>query len=789
MGDMFRTLKKFMKAVPYTYSTAVDSLSSSRESSDIVLEECRQRFSCGDHDGAEKAARAVLAMSPEMGEAWYHLGLIAHRRGDNSGALEMLRKAAELWPHHAEAQNHYGNALRVHGRFDESLEMYRRAAGLKSGYAAPFYNMGLVQVALGHPFEAESFFLKALEIDPSFSAAMISLGIVRLDQENFREAEELFRAALESNPESLEALNNLGIALVRLKRCEEALELCNTAVTIAPQCAEAHNTLGLALKASGRLDEAIASYRRALEINPVFPEALNNLGSALSETGHLQEAIAALRGALALRPTYAVAWHKLGIAHRELDELEEAVSSYRRALENQPGFAAALNDLAGALAAQGEIEKAVETFRKALESDPRLSIACSNMLLTMQYSSSYTAEELFRESLNCEQLFGGSRRGEHPNDPDPSRRLRIGYVSPDFRRHSVSYFFQSLIYNHSRSEVAIVCYSDVLVPDEHTKFYRKHADSWRGIVGLGDDKVAEIVAEDRIDILVDLAGHTSHRLPLFARKPAPVQVTWLGYPDTTGLSAMDYRFSDDIADPEGESDRFHAERVFRLPGGFLCYTAPADAPEVVPLPSVSSGRITFGSFNNISKITKEVVALWCDLLNCVPGSRLVIKNHSLADRATRSRYEALIGNKGISPDRVELRPRVKGTASHLAVYGEIDIALDTFPYNGTTTTCEALWMGVPVVTLKGERHAGRVGASILTRIGLADLVAESPDAYLRTAEALARATGRLSRIRNTLRETMISSSLCDGAGFAATIENAYRLFWREWCADRSNYEG
>jgi protein O-GlcNAc transferase len=619
MEDMFRTLKKMMKATPYTKSAIADGLPSPRESTDIVLEECRQRFSLGDLDGAEKAARAILVMSSEIGEAWYHLGLIAHRRGDNTGALEMLRKAVDLSPHHAEAQNHYGNALRVQGRFHEALEMYSRASVLKSGYAAPLYNMGLVHTAMGQPIEAESFFQKALEIDPAFSAALISLGVVRLDQEKYREAEELFRKALLKNPESLEALNNLGIALVRLKRCEEALEVCNTAVAIAPKCAEVHNTLGLALRDSGRLDEAIASYRRALEINPECLGAINNLGSALRETGHLREAIAALRGALVLKPTYAFAWHNLGITHREMGELEEAVFAYRRALENQPGNAITLKDLAGALVAQGEIEGAVEAYRKAMESDPRLSIAYSNLLLTMQYSPHYSEEEIYKESRRWEQLHCGEPKSDHRNNREPFRRLRVGYVSPDFRCHSVSYFLQALIDNHSRSEVAIVCYSDVIVPDENTEFYRKHADGWRSIVGLGDDKVAEIVIEDRIDILVDLAGHTGHRLPLFARKPAPVQITWLGYPGTTGLAAIDYRFSDDIADPEGESDLYHAETVSRLPGVFLCYTAPADAPEVAQLPSASSGRITFGSLNNISKITKEVVALWCDLLSRVLG--------------------------------------------------------------------------------------------------------------------------------------------------------------------------
>ena len=532
------------------------------------------------------------------------------------------------------------------------------------------------------------------------------------------------------------------------------------------------------------MDEAIACYRHALELNPTNPDFLNNLGSALREAGKLVEAISALKAALALKPDYATAWHNLGISLREQGELEAAVEAFRRALDVRPAYVAALNDLAGALVALGEIQAAVLEYRKALESDPQFLVAFSNMLLAMQYSASYAAADIYRESRRYEAVCAHSSLAEHVNIPDPERRLRIGYVSPDFRRHSVSYFLHSLFENHSRSEVSITCYSDVRVPDAHTDFYRTQADRWRNTCGVSDERVADYVREDGIDILVDLAGHTGQRLPLFAGKPAPVQVTWLGYPDTTGLTSIDYRFSDETADPEGESDLYCTEKICRLPGGFLCYTAPADAPDVMLPPSACSGRITFGSFNNLAKITPQAIDLWCTLLNRLSDSRLIIKNHSLADSGVRKRYEALFCGKGVPPDRVELRPWIKDTGSHLAVYGEIDIALDTFPYNGTTTTCEALWMGVPVVTMKGERHAGRVGASILTRVGLAGLVAASPDAYLEIAEALAGDAKRLTQIRGTLRDTMLSSSLCDGAGFASTVESSYRRIWREWCRNR-----
>jgi predicted O-linked N-acetylglucosamine transferase (SPINDLY family) len=403
----------------------------------------------------------------------------------------------------------------------------------------------------------------------------------------------------------------------------------------------------------------------------------------------------------------------------------------------------------------------------------------------MQYSPRYTAGDIFAESRRWEDLHGNNVTSDLLNAVDPLRPLRIGYVSSDFRRHSVSYFLRALFANHSRTEFRIYCYSDVSEPDEYTSYFRTASDGWRDISGLGDNEVARMVSEDAIDILVDLAAHTGDRLTLFTRRLAPVQVTWLGYPGTSGLSTIDYRISDDIADPPGESDRFNSERVYRLPDGFLCYTPPVDTPGIAPLPSAASAQITFGSFNSIAKITPEVVGLWSKVLHNNPESRLIIKTFSLSDGATRKRYTELFTANGIDIERVELRPWERNTTSHLAVYGEVDIALDTFPYNGTTTTCESLWMGVPVVTLSGERHSARVGTSILSRVGLDDLVAATPDEYLRITENLARDKERLIQLRQTLRKKMQASPLSDGAAFTGHMEKAFRRMWGDWCLQKS----
>ncbi|MCD6305110.1 MAG: hypothetical protein J7M32_02335, partial [Deltaproteobacteria bacterium] len=418
---------------------------------------------------------------------------------------------------------------------------------------------------------------------------------------------------------------------------------------------------------------------------------------------------------------------------------------------------------------------------KALEMRPGYAEAHSNLLFAMQCDPDVGDMEIFRESVNWWRRHGAghAREAGRGKDQDPGRRLRVGYVSPDFREHSVSRFFLPLIENHDRKAVEVFCYGDVKRPDRMTARIRELADHWRSIVGLGDDAVARQIREDRIDILVDLAGHTGgNRLLVFARRPAPVQVTWLGYPGTTGLGVMDYRLTDHVADPEGDADRWHTERLVRLSEGFLCYAPPEEAGEVCSLPALKEGRVTFGSFNNFSKMNEQVAAVWSRILLSVPGSLLMLKSKSLRDAGVRGRCLEMFLRNGISEDRIVFEGYARTVKDHLLLYNRVDMGLDPFPYNGTTTTCEALWMGVPVVTLKGGRHAARVGASILTQVGLSDLIADTKEAYIRKAVELARDPGRLKALRAGMRDRLRKSTLLNGPGFAAAMEAAYQGMWR-----------
>jgi predicted O-linked N-acetylglucosamine transferase (SPINDLY family) len=423
-----------------------------------------------------------------------------------------------------------------------------------------------------------------------------------------------------------------------------------------------------------------------------------------------------------------------------------------------------------------------------MELKPDLPKYFSNLLLTMNYNPRYDASEIFIRHTEFAKHFElpfQSSSVRFPNVKDVHRPLRVGYVSPDFKGHSVAFFIEPVLAAHSKNRFEVFCFSDVPQEDEVTKHIRSSADHWRDISRMTDSEADEIIRKDKIDILVDLAGHTAYnRLLLFARKPAPVQVSWIGYPATTGLSAMDYKIVDSYTDPPGMTEQYYTEKLLRMPECFLCYRPDEESPEVGPLPSQSAGHVTFGSCNNFAKVTPEMMELWGKILEGVPGSRLLLKAKSLSDRSTREYVKDLFQGKGISGDRLELlgwEPSVRG---HLETYHRIDIGLDTFPYHGTTTTCEALWMGVPVVTLAGKTHVSRVGVSLLSNAGLPELVAHTGDEYMDIAINLAKDTNRLRELRDRLRTMMTDSPLTDAGRFTGHLEKAYRDIWEKWCAGK-----
>lgn len=600
------------------------------------------------------------------------------------------------------------------------------------------------------------------------------------------EAKQLYEQICRTDPTDSNAWRMLGAVNGMLNLHQEAAGCLQKSISLNPTNAESYYNYGIALRSLEQPDTAEAAFRQAVRIKPDYADALECLAHALLSRGELDEAARIWRQALRLRPNNAEWWSNLGTILQTQGFLEEAISYYRKALQLKPGGNIGLDNLGSALTAQGKAEEAWAAYRDGIAKRPADARLRSNLLMTLNYLPDVNPQLVLEEHRAWGRIQEAAipPPRSFPNTRNPDRRLRIGYVSPDFREHSVVNFFEPLLVAHDRKAFEVICYSDTPRTDATTVRLRSVADGWRDTLKLDHDRVSQLVRADSVDILVDLAGHTANnRLPVFAQKPSPVQVTYLGYPNTTGLSTMDYRLTDALADPEGE-EAFYTERLVRLPGCFLCYLPPAHAPAVTSLPVDGAGFITFGSFNNLAKINIQVIELWSDIMRDVPNARLLVKNHSLTDQNVRENYYGMFGKQGVSRDRLDLIGHTTSREAHLALYGRVDIALDTFPYNGATTTCEALWMGVPVITLSGKHHAGRVGLSLLTALKLDELVAHFPADYVARASALANDRQKLAHMRTTLRERTRASPLCDMQKFAHEVETTYRDMWRSWCDEK-----
>ena len=541
-------------------------------------------------------------------------------------------------------------------------------------------------------------------------------------------------------------------------------------------CVTAHYALAVVRAAQGFPEEAVGHFQEALALNPGEVKSINGLGVVLQRLGHIDEAASCYREAARIDPYYQDAQVNLALVLKDHGRLCAAQRQLEGALALQPDAVRLRYNLANVLHLQGRSLEAVAAYRETLLLDPEHLDARQNLLFALHYSSRFSDRQIFAEHLAAagEKVFNpASVRGFHQEPLPAPRRIRIGYLSPDFRSHAVSRFIEPILSRHDKSRFEIYCYANLARPDQTTGRLMRMAEVWRDIYQVGDEEAERLIRADRLDILIDLAGHTSgNRLQLFARKPAPLQATWLGYPDTTGLPEMDFRITDALSDPPGTTERFHSEQLIRLGPSFCCYLPPECSPTVARLPWPDAGRVTFGSFNNLAKVTPEVIALWSRVLLAVPGSRLLLKCSPLADAEVCVRMREGFRAEGVAAERVELHPGNASPAEHLAQYGRVDIALDTFPYNGTTTSCEALWMGVPVVTLAGTRHAARTGVSILSNCGLPHLVAQSPDRYVAIACELAHDAGKLEQLRCGLRQKMAASPLMDGAAVTRELEAA-----------------
>ena len=614
--------------------------------------------------------------------------------------------------------------------------------------------------------------------DPRNAAALDVLGLIARDRGQPAAAVELFGRAIAAAPSDAVLHLHRGTILRMLAGCDEdALKDLTAAVSLDPKLAEAHHQLGNVLKAMGRFTDAVERLTVAANLDPKSAAIWLNLGVARLELDRAADAVASFRQAVALAPNRPEAHNILGVALLQQGDTAGAEKALGEALRLKPAYAAAHNNLARVYRTQGRIDEAIREFRSAVAVAPEPATH-SNLLYTLNFSVAISPEEIFAEHARFGEAHAERFRATWPppaSDFTATRKLRVGFVSADFVNHAVAYFFETVAESRDRSAFELHCYSDVVVPDRVTERLRELSDGWRDTRRLTDDQLAALIREDRIDILVDLAGHTGrNRLLVFARKPAPVQVTWLGYPNTTGLRAIDYRIVDALTDPPGATERWHSETLARLPESFLCYRPPAESPAVNVLPAISTGGVTFGSFSNFAKISAPCFEVWAKVLKRVAGSKLVLKSRGLGDAATAKRIRDRFESLDVEGARVVLDAELTSVTDHLALYHGIDVALDPFPYNGTTTTCEALWMGVPVVTLAGVTHVARVGVSLLTNLGVIEWIAESPQQYVETCAALVSNLPQLAAVRAGLRERMRRSPICDAPRFMRHFEAALR---------------
>ncbi len=645
----------------------------------------------------------------------------------------------------------------------------------------------LLQQAMAHHTAgrldaAEKLYRELRRLAPTHFDVMHLSGTAALQQGRFAEAAEWLRSARRQDPRNAACALRLGLALISLERWSEAEKELRAAVTLDGKNPEAWLYLGFAQWRLGRLDDAVASFREAIRLRPDYAEAHDRLGGVLVHTLGHAAAEPHFRQAVTIQPGFANAWCNLGICLFYRGEISEAARCYRRALEIDPRAEKAHTGLGLALERCYDLRGALNAYGAALAINPANHEARSARLMVLQYSPqdrAGLAAEHRAYGLAVEPAAFPER--SFPNAADPDRPLRVGFLSPDLHRHSVAYFLEPILAHLDRGQFEVVLYHDSAKTDAMSARLREVCSVWRPVAGRPDQAVEALIRSDQLDVLIDLAGHTGfNRLPLFARRLAPVQATYLGYPDTTGLRSMDYRLVDLVTDPVGEADPFCTERLFRFAPTAWTYAPPSGAAQPERRPPGPEG-VVFGCFNNICKINDDVLVAWGRLLAAVPDARLVLKGAGLTVPAIVAPLRCRLAAVGLDPERVILWDRLANLEEHFAAYGQMDIALDTFPYHGTTTTCEALWMGVPVVTIRGDRHASRVGASLLSAVGHPEWIGADADDYIRIASGLAADVERVRRGRADLRAAMSRSALLDHAGQAARFGAALRAMWRAWC--------
>ena len=774
----------------------------------------------GDFEAAANWCRRALKVASDIPEAWYNLGIALRGLGRRSQAIDALGKARALTAGVAEAQNAIGLELLELDALDEARTCFVQAIALAPGHVYAHTNLGNLLARMERFEEAEAALRQALALQPDLAPAWVNLGGVLNRRRQYPAAEEACRKAIAIDAQSAQAWNNLGSALVGRKQFAEAASAFSKAVELSPDLREAWGNLGSALCSLERYAEAESTCREALSAGVDTAEVWSNLAGALVGLKHYLQGEAAARRAAELDPGMAVAWNNLAGALIGLNQYPQAEAAARKSVGLDPDSAVAWSNLASALVEQFRLGEAATACLRAMQADPGLSLAhsvrarvhlergelregiaefeaalriapdnqteLSRKLFWMNYLPGIATEDMlaaareYDRAVHIDVVASAAWQCSF----EPQRRLRIGLLSGDFRRHPVGYLLRGPLRHIDKSAFELHAYSNHGLEDHVTAELRELCEGWTNVTAMDDEQLADRIRQDRIDILLDLNGHTEHgRLPLFVRKPAPLQASWLGYFATTGVREIDWRIGDPWMTPAAEAGHF-TEKIWRLPDCGFCFAPPTDAPPASPPPAQSNGYITYACFNNLAKMNDEVVALWSRILREDGSARLMLKSRQLASEDMRQSVLDRYAAQGIGPERVQLEP-VGTYLDYLQAHARVDMALDPFPFTGGATTADALWMGVPVLTLKGDRYVAHQGESMLHALGLTEWIAPDRDDYVRMALSFAADRPAMTDLRSRLRAQAAASPLFDAQRYARNLQACWRGMWVELCGSRS----
>ena len=707
-----------------------------------------QSYAAGDMTGAARIYNQILALDPANSDSMLMMGIISFGAQKFEEAEKWVQAAIDATPiPNYMAYKVLGDISRVLGKIHAAVTSFEKSLEINPNYAEACANLASLYLSQKDLASAEDYCRRALRLKADYPVPLYNLGLIVEIKENFEEARQYYAKALALKGDMAVAYAGMGRVLKKLQKPAEALRYFENAVSLSPT-AETYAHMGEILQDTHEAHKAAEYYRLALKYAPGNVDYLNNLGTVCTR----------------------------------LKNYKDARDCYRQILSSDPDNAVALNNMAVALRNFGQLDESVLALKKALQVRPDHPATISSLLFSMVYSARVSPDEFFEVARRYGELLEKDTAPQYifSNDKRGGRKLRIGYVSADFFFHAVNNFFEPLLMSHDRSNFEIFGYANVQKPDAVTDRLRQGFDHWRDIRGLEPQAAADLIHADQIDILVDMSGHTGdHSLAVFALKPAPVQVSWLGFPATTGLRQIDYRITDIHAEPAGMTEKYNVEKLFRLPEIFACYKPREGSPDVtLRAPFEDNGYITFGCFNNFAKLSDEVLETWAGILQRIPRSRLLLEIADLDDY--RDDIDQRLRNAGLPLDRVDLEKRRPENQFNL--YNRIDIALDPFPCNGGTTSMDTLWMGVPFVTLAGEHFVSRMGVTILTNAGLSELITTSKAAYIEKAVSIASCKDDLLRLRRGLREKFMASPAMNQPSFTRNMEAAYRAMWEEYCA-------